>query len=166
MIDVHGKGCQGTIVASGEGTVQLKIIGSSSWINPDRSFWKSQKVKDAAVMSRLAGKWIKVSSSAARGAFTRFCNLSSLMGKPMNEAKGLAEMGKGETATVNGRPALALKDAHDQGAIYVSVSSSPEVLRLVSPEAGASLDFSDYDAAVTLARPSAASSIDGSKYGM
>jgi hypothetical protein len=71
---------------------------------------------------------------------------------------------KGRTTIISGQPALQVKDTADSDSVYVTISARPELLRIDAGREG-HLDFSRYNAPVTLTLPSAAETIDGSKYG-
>jgi len=163
--EVLGKGCEGTFVLNGKGSFQIKIVGASTWIDPDQAFWKSQGLKDPTAVAMLSGKWIKLSPKSDLSALAQLCTLPALLGKQMSDPAGLG-LQKGETSTRNGQQALALKDSGNQGTLYVSTNAAPELLELASTADKTTLTFSNYDAKVTLAAPPAAKTIDGKKFGV
>ena len=162
---VAGKGCQGTFTQPGQGAFQLKIIGSGSWLNPDRAFWKSHGLTDPAAVTLLSGKWIKMSPKSDLAALTQLCGLSTLLGKSLTESGNLG-LEKGAPTTVNGQAALTLTDPADHSSLLVSAGAAPQLLQLVSTSDGSKLTFSGYGAKVALTPPPAAKSIDGKKFGI
>ena len=72
---------------------------------------------------------------------------------------------KGTTTTIAGLSALQLQDTSASYSAYVTISASPEFLRLNGGSEG-QLDFSGYNAPVTLHPPPASETIDGSTIGV
>ena len=74
---------------------------------------------------------------------------------------------KGATTTIAGQSALQLRDTSSSSSAYVTISASPKFLRFSgSGSSSGQLDFSDYNAPVTLTPPPASETIDGSKIGV
>lgn len=153
--------CAGTLSEHGQGSFRIIMIGKSIWIKPDSKFWTSAGGASGAALSLVEGKWIKPSSkTSGLGAFGDLCSPTLLAGQ-MSDSFGMV---KGKTTTIHGRTALELTQGGDTTVGYVSESASPEILRLA--QAGQEqLDFSNYNAPVTMTRPPASETLDGSELG-
>jgi hypothetical protein len=140
----------------------LVMIGKTVWIKPDDAFWKTNGGNDQAVLAILSGKYIKDAAGSGLGAMSSLCDMSNWdahSGQPTGMVKG----GK---ATVDGQPALQIKDSGDSASAFVSDTAKPLVVRVVDPSStGGTFDFSDYGTVTTLTAPSASQTLDGAKYG-
>ena len=164
-LTLGARGCKGTLSIKGEGSFALLKIGKTVWIKPDNRFWKyagGSSITPAA-MRILAGKIIKTSAtgSSSLGSLGAICIPSQFASAFGSKLTGLV---KGATTTIDGRPALQLKDTGDQGSAYVTISGPPEFLRLAAGST-AKLDLTGYDAPMTLTPPPASEVLDGAKYG-
>jgi hypothetical protein len=159
---VKGKGCAGTMSEGASGSFRIVMVGKDVWIKPDDAFWKASGGSDPAVLSIVSGKYIKDSAGTGLGAMSSLCNLSNWIGS----AGQAAGMVKGATATVNGQPALQLKDTGDTASAWVADTASPVLLRLADPSSGGgSFDFTGYGATTTITAPRDSQTVDGKKYG-
>lgn len=159
---IRGKGCQGTMAEAGQGTAKVVYDGKTGWLNGDKKFWVSNGGNDPAVLSILAGKYVKTTDKTFTGSFTQFCDLKQLLSGFSGGADGMPE----SHATVNGQPAIELKDTGDKAAVYVSDTASPVLLEVYDPTTGGStMYFGEYGAATALTIPPASEVVDGSKYG-
>ena len=61
-------------------------------------------------------------------------------------------------------PALQIKDTRNSGSAYVTISASPEFLRLDGGTSG-HLDFTGYNAPMVLTPPPADQTVNGAKFG-
>jgi hypothetical protein len=156
--------CIGTLGISNEGSFQLLKVGSTLWVKPDDRFWKSAGGSGVtpAVLSILSGKYIKTSpNSSSLHSLEAFCEPSQFASLFGSHPKGLA---KGAVTTVMSQPVVPLKDLSDSSVAYVTDVAQPQFLRILDPQGG-SVDFTDYDAPITVAPPAAGETIDGAKYG-
>ena len=149
-------GCTGTLSANGAGSVGILGIGSKVWIKPDRQYLKSSGAT-AAVTNLLTGKY--VSTSDQNSSLAVFCGINGITSK----LGAGGTFSKGTATTISGQRVLQITAAGQPGSEYVTNSASPEIVRL---DTGSGiLDFSDYNAPLTLTPPPASETVDGSKYG-
>jgi hypothetical protein len=173
LTDVAAKGCQGTIGLAAPATSSSKAVsGTANIVEADgivymklsNSFFTSAGLP-ASEFSQVSGKYIKLTSGSNLASFAQLCNPSTLSTAFAKEDTGFVKAG---TATVNGQPTLAFKQPKNpsNGTVYVSESATPQILRIVGPAGQGSIDFSDYNASVTITAPPASQVIDGSKFGL
>jgi hypothetical protein len=154
--------CTGTFGVAGKGSFALLKTGQTLWIKPDNQFWTSAGATPA-VLQVVEGKWIQTTTSNSDFAsVNQICSPAQLAGLFGNK---LTDVAKGTTTTIAGQSALQLKDSSTSNSAYVTISATPEFLRLDGGSSGL-LDFSDYDAPVTVTPPPASQTIDGSKVGL
>jgi hypothetical protein len=161
---VRGKGCAGRMALRGMGAFRLIMIGKTVWLKPNNLFWTHFGGSNAGALQLLEGKWMKPSRTSQFGAFGQLCQPSQLAGS----FGQVPAMAMGKHITVAGQPALQLGGAGKQGSGFldVSVSASPEILRLISTGTDpARLDFAGYGSPVRLVPPPASQTIDGKKFG-
>jgi hypothetical protein len=162
---VSGKGCAGTMT-EGKGSFKLKFIGTTVWLNADRAFWTANGGNDPTVSAKVSNKWIKTSKSSEIGStMSDLCNLNKLLFQDTGDLSG---MRKGGTSTVNGQPALQLKDTGDSATMEVSETADPRLLSMTDPGSsdGGTFTFTDYNAPVSLTPPPASETIDGKLLGL
>ncbi|HEU5420669.1 MAG TPA: hypothetical protein VFV41_23485 [Streptosporangiaceae bacterium] len=161
---LRSHGCVGSMNLAGKGSFRLVLIGKTVWLKPDSRFWRSFGGTNPAVLKILSGKYLKTTLSSTLGGLAQLCHPSALA-RAFENNKGTGLV-KGPATTIDGQHAIKLTDSGDSAAAYVSVTSSPELLRIVSPGPnGGTLDFTGYGAPVTLRPPPAAQTLDGRKYG-
>lgn len=159
---VRGEGCQGSMNLVGKGSFQIVYKGSTVWIKPTDAFYKSVGAT-GAVLSILSGKWLKVpSSGSGLGSLSSLCDASGLA---HGFAKNDTGFTKGATTTINGQPAQELTQPSDSAHVYVSESSSPQILHVQGPKGQGYVDFTGYNEPTTITTPPASDTLDGSKYG-
>jgi hypothetical protein len=159
--EVAGTGCESKVV-SAAGVVRIRIVGTTTWLLPNRAWWGSHGLQDPAQLSALDGAWVKLSSGSQFHALDDFCSFGRLMDPWL---KAPAPMEKGSTTTVNGRPAVEIKDTIDGTSLFVATQGTPELLKLIRTSDRSRYDFSNYGAAVTL-KPPSTRTVDGKRYGM
>jgi hypothetical protein len=173
LTDVAAKGCQGTIGLAAPATSSTKAVsGTANIVEADgivymklsNSFFTSAGLP-ASEFSQVSGKYIKLASGSNLASFAQLCNPSTLSTAFAKEDTGFVKAG---TATVNGQPTLAFKQPKNpsNGTVYVSESATPQILRIAGPAGQGSIDFSDYNASVTITAPPPSQVIDGSKFGL
>lgn len=162
---VRGKGCKGTMQEHGQGSFKLELIGTTVWLNADRRFWMTHGGNDPNVLAMVANRWIKTSESGDLGSLAGLCDVNKMLAQSTAVP---ANMQKGSVSTLNGQPALQLSDSGDTASAEVSDTASPELLRVSDPSSadGGTLNFSDYNAPVTLTPPPAEETIDGKSIGL
>jgi hypothetical protein len=157
------KGCTGTLGVQGHGSIVLVQIGQTVWIKPDKQFWKSEGgVSDPTVLQLLAGKYLQggVKDSGVSW-IEQLCDPRQFAGLFTGHSNNLV---KGEITTISGEPMLQIKDARYSGSAYVTISASPELVRLDSGSRG-HLDFTGYNVPVVLTPPPADETVNGAKFG-
>jgi hypothetical protein len=161
----HGIGCEGTLGLASKGSIYLLVIGGTAWLKPDQAYWESNAGSSApAVIAAIGGKYLTApTSSSSISGLAQLCNANSLASS-FTSPKDIA---KGSTSTINGQQALALDDPAKSSALYVTDTSSPQMLRLTSAQSGNSgrVDFTGYGASVILTPPPASETLDGARYG-
>jgi hypothetical protein len=173
LTDVAAQGCQGTIgLAAGatstssavSGTANIVEVDSTVYMKLDASFFKSAGLP-ASDFSDVDGKYIKLTSTSDLASFAQLCNPSTLAGAFAKEDTGFVKAG---TATINGQPALGLKQPKNasNGTVYVSQSATPQIVRIAGPANEGTIDFSDYNAHATITAPPASEVVDGRQFGL
>lgn len=161
----RGTGCEGTAGTGSRGSIYLRVIGDTAWLKPDQAYWKSYAGSSAPlVIAAVGGKYLKTSTNSSNvSALAQLCNANSLA----SSFTSPKDIEKGAISMINGQRALALKDPAKSSALYVTDTSSPQILRVTSAQSGSSgrIDFTGYGNSVTLTPPPASETIDGAKYG-
>lgn len=157
---VRGKGCEGTMTENGQGSFKVVYDGKTTWFDGDKQFWQANYPSAA---SALTGKYVKASTNTLTNAFAPFCGLKKLLA-----GFGTPPDGAPEThTTMNGGPAIEIKDTGDKAAIYLSDVPQPVVLKVTDPgSGGGTMTFTRYDATAALTYPPASDVVDGSQYGL
>ena len=161
ITDVAPASCQGTIAlastgASGPPTAAIIKVDGTAYVKLNQSYLDSLHAP-AWESAELNGKYIKSTSSSAIADISHLCVLSTLVNAFTHGGDtGFAAAG---TVTDEGQPALALTqpNATDGGTVYVTDTAVPEILGFQEtggPEAF--LDFTNFNAPVTITAPPAA----------
>ena len=161
ITDVAPASCQGTIAlastgASGSPMAAITKVDGTAYVKLNQSYLNSLHVP-ASESAELNGKYVKSTSSSTIADLSHLCVLSTLVNAfTQGGDTGFVEAG---TVTDEGQPALALTqpNATDGGTVYVSDTASPVILSL-QQTAGqlAFLDFTNFNAPVTITAPPAA----------
>jgi hypothetical protein len=157
------KGCTGTLGIRGEGSLFVLEIGKTLWVKPDDQFWKSAvgKKVPSAVLPLFEGRYIQTSANDSNWSWLgTLCSPRQFAGQVSPTHHNV----KGKTITISGQPVLQIKDPGGPGSAYVTISARPEILRIDGGSAG-HMDFTGYNAPVTLTPPPADQTIDGAKLG-
>jgi hypothetical protein len=173
LTDVAAQGCKGTITlasvsssanSSVSGTADLIEVDSTVYMKLDASFFKNLSLP-SSLFSEVTGKYIKVTSKSELANFAQLCDPSTLASGFDKEATGFVKSG---TATVNGQATEAFKQPTHAGSgiVYISASSTPEIVRLQGPSNEGQINFTNYNAPATITAPPASDVIDGSKFGL
>jgi hypothetical protein len=135
-LSLSRKACSGTVGMGKRGSFAIVEIGHTVWIQPDNKFWESAGVP-AAKVPVVHGKWLKSSSTSSNKSLydgaSPLCSPGKFTAGPTESA---ASWTKGGTITIAGTRALELTGKGGAGALYVSVSAKPEVLRVTRGSAG------------------------------
>jgi hypothetical protein len=168
ITDVAPASCQGTIAvassgASGSPTAAITKVDGTAYVKLNQSYLDRLHAP-AWVFAEVNGKYIESTSTSAIADISHLCVLSTLVNAfTQGGDTGFVEVG---TVTVEGQPALALNQPNstDGGTVYVSDSATPEILSLqTSSGPVALLDFSNFNAPVTITAPPAADIFYGTK---
>jgi hypothetical protein len=172
LVDVAAQGCKGTIeLSSGSssatgssGTADIIEVDSIVYMKLDESFFKNLSLPSSD-FSEVTGKYIKVTSKSELADFAQLCDASMLASGFDKQDTGFVKDG---TATINGQATEGFKQPKiaDNGVAYISVSSTPEIVRLQGPPGEGQINFTNYNAPVTITAPPASEVIDGSKFGL
>jgi hypothetical protein len=173
LTDVAAHGCQGTIglasaATSGTkavaGTATIVEVGGTVYMKLDKAFFTSAGLPGSD-FSAVDGKYIKLTSTSDLASFAQLCDPSTIAGAFAKQDTGFVAAG---TATINGQPALGFKQPKNasNGTVYVSDTATPEIVRIAGPAGAGSVDFSDYNAPVTISAPPANAIVDGSQFGL
>jgi len=175
LIDVAHQGCKGTItLGSGNsgssagtgvsGTADLIEVSSTVYMQLDESFFKNLSLP-SSVFNEVSGKYIEVTSKSDLANFAQLCDPSTLASGFDKEVTGFVKNG---TATVNGQPTEAFKQPTHAGSgtVYISQSTTPEIVRLQGPSNEGQINFTNYNAAATITAPPASEVVQGSKFGL
>ena len=161
ITDAAPASCEGTIAlastgASGSATAAITKVDGTAYVKLNQSYLENLHVP-AWESAELNGKYIKSTSSSTIADISRLCVLSTLVNAfTQGGDTGFAEAG---TVTVEGQPALALTqpNATVGGTVYVSDTAVPKILSLQeSGSQEAFLDFTNFNAPVTITAPPAA----------
>jgi hypothetical protein len=147
-LSVTAKGCTGSMSVSGQGSLNVVLIGSTLYMQPSDALWKKDGIP-AAELSKVHGKWLKLTGASSQSAGL-LCSASKLSGAfGIGKLTGLV---KGKTIKLYGHSALQLK-AGGADSLYVSISAKPELLRISASDG--TINFNDYGAKVKLTAPPA-----------
>jgi hypothetical protein len=163
-----GTGCTGTISLGSKGTLTLVVVGSTAYLKMDDTFLKAVAGSEAsAAIALIDGRYLKAATSDSNVAsFANLCNLNSLVSS-LNSSNS-DTFTKGTVTTLNGQQVLPITDKTHGGTLYVTDTSSPQVVQIsnTSGSSGATgkLVF-DVGATVNPTAPPANQTIDGSSLG-
>jgi hypothetical protein len=179
VIDLTSAGaqdCKGTIMihqtaaaASSSkaetGSVDLIEVGGTVYAKPSDGFFNNLGLS-ASDISEVTGKYVKATANSDLAGFADLCGSSFVAASfYKHDETGFVSDG---TATINGQATEVFKQpaADDNGIVYISVSSTPEIARISGPGSEGSVNFTNYNAPVTITAPPASEVIDGSKFGL
>jgi hypothetical protein len=173
LTDVAAQGCQGTIGlassstsagSSMSGTADLVEVGDVVYMKLDQSFFSNLGLP-SSLFTTITGKYIKVTAKSELANFAQMCDASTLASGFDKEVTGFVKDG---TATIDGQPVAAFKQPTHAGSgiVYISESSTPEIVRLQGPASEGQINFTNYNASSTITPPAASDVLDGSKFGL
>jgi hypothetical protein len=173
LTDVAAQGCRGTLTLASSasstgtalsGTADLVEVDSTVYMKLDESFFKNLSLP-SSLFSEVTGKYIKVTAKSELANFAQLCDPSSLASGFDKEVTGFVKDG---TATIDGQATEAFKQPTHAGSgiVYISQSSTPEIVRLQGPASEGQINFTNYNAPATITAPPASDVIDGSQFGL
>jgi hypothetical protein len=160
----RGTGCQGTIAQAGKGSFTLVVVGTTAWVKPDDAFWRASAGSEASqAIALLSGRYLKGSTTNANVAsLTQLCDVNTLT----SQLSVPTDVVKGKVTTLGGQQVVPLTDKAKGGTLYVTDTSSPQIVELVNTTAGNSGKVTFMvGKPVTVTAPPASESIDGSSFG-
>jgi hypothetical protein len=154
-------GCNGSFATQSKGTFNILKVNGGTYFSADPTYWRLSGASGSA-LSLLDSHYLKVGpNSQTLAALGVLCYPSQLASSFTGAVSGMVE--KGYT-TINGQKALHITDSGDAAGIYVTLSTTPEVLRL-DAGSNANLYFTNYNKPLSLSPPPASQTLDGKKYG-
>ena len=105
----------------------------------------------ATAAQLFQGKWLKTPDSGQFATLGDLASIPSLFGQLLRAHGKLAKAGR---ATVNGQPAVAVRDTTAGGTLYVAATGPPYPLAIVKRGTdGGHVGFTDFDQTVRLRAP-------------
>jgi len=161
-LDLHlqkGAPGYGSITVAGS-TVQIVTTTTDVYMKADKAFWTN--LGSAAAAEAVGGRWVKApASNASFKGLVDFTNFDVAVAEIL---KPTGTLTKGTEGTVNGQPALPLKDSTG-GQLWIATTGDPLPIQIDGEKAGEMVAFSDWNAAVTVPVPAAADTVDFTKLG-
>ncbi|WP_436519644.1 hypothetical protein [Actinoplanes sp. HUAS TT8] len=147
----------------GGATIELLAIGGHKYMRPDAAFWNTVDSTGATAkaMKQLVGtKWIRL--AAKDDSFSTFFAAADI--DELLTPGGT--LSKGEAKTIEGVPAIGLKDSSDPDTvIYVATDGEPYPVKAEGPDSQG-MAFSEFGKTFAdLKAPTAAEFVDQSKIG-
>ncbi len=156
---VRGKGGTGHIALGGLGFDIIRI-GQKVYINASKNFLLHYAGSSAA---SLSGRWFFVSESTkGLGSLGSLTNIEALINQILASHGTLA---KGDTTTIGGQPAIAIKDTKNGGVLYIATTGPAYPLELTPGKNNGTgvIKFTSWDQPIALKAP--AHPLDYSKLG-
>jgi hypothetical protein len=176
LTDVARRGCKGTIALDSgasrsstgtalTGTADLVEVNSTVYMKLDESIFKNLSLPSSLFKSDVIGKYIEVTSRSELANFAQLCDASTLASGFDKEVTGFVKDG---TATIKGQATEAFKQSTHAGSgiVYISDPSTPEIVRLQGPASEGQINFTNYNAPVTITAPPTSDVINGSEVGL
>ena len=155
-VSIGDKKATGTIHVGG-GTMDLRLVNGVTYFRGDSKVFASFGANSAQA-SLAAGRWIKDAGTSPGGpasSFASFLDRQKMFDELLTPQGSVST---GGTATINGHKALILIDnSADGGKLYVATTGAALPLRIQHTGTNAGrIDFTDYNATVTVQAPSGA----------
>ena len=143
---VKGNGCTMTVDMGSKGSMTMTTIGTTAWIKGDATFWKaataSQGGGTADMGNMFAGKYLKIPAGAGSGLpqTAGMCNVNQ-MTSSSSQMPLTVDVAKGAMTTVNGQQVYTLTDKAKDITMYVTDTSTPQIIKVVGKENGISVEL-------------------------
>jgi len=152
-----GKDFAGTIDLGGAIKLDVIGIGTDIYIKAPNDFWSSQlpSGQAASLLALIQGKYVKLDAKNA--------NVAPLIDpfRPENMVKPEGDVTKGDTKTIDGKPAIGLVDSKGGGKLYVATTGDPLPLSIEGGSAAeGSVAFTEYNVPVLVQAPAAGDVFD------
>jgi hypothetical protein len=156
---VTGKGGSGRLTESGLSFELIEIDGTI-YINGSSAFYTHFAGPAAAQL--LHGKWLKASTSNASFAgLSSLTELRKLLDAALTTSANNKTLVAAGTTTIDGQPAVGVKDTTQNGILYVATTGPAYPLEITkSGTGGGTITFSEWDKPVTLTPPANAVDIE------
>jgi len=158
---VKGNGCIMTMDMGSKGSMTMTMIGTTAWIKGDATFWKaataSQGGGTADMGNMFAGKYLKIPAEAGNGLAQTagMCDVNQ-MTSSSSQMPLTVDVAKGTMTTVNGQQVYTLTDKAKDVTMYVTDTSTPQIIKAVSKQNGNSGEFTiTYGAPKSITAPPA-----------
>jgi hypothetical protein len=137
-------------------TLNLVAVDGTAWYTADEAFWDSRVGPDLA--SQLGGKYVEIAKGDT--TFDAFLDWGTFWDQGVLLPAG--KVAKGSETTFVGEPAIELVDSTDGGVLYIATTG--ETLPLgVDGGKGATVEFTDWNADVTVSAPAPEDVVDPAK---
>lgn len=143
---VKGNGCTMTMDMGSKGSMAMTMIGNSAWIKGDATFWKAatagQGGGTADMGNMFAGKYLKIPAEAGSvlSQTAGTCDVNQ-MTSSSSQMPLTVDVAKGTMTTVNGQRVYTLTDKAKDITMYVTDTSAPQIVKIVSKQNGNSGEF-------------------------
>jgi hypothetical protein len=145
---VAGRGGEGTVTENGL-TFQIVRIGTKAYFEAGTAFWK--KFAGSVGPQLFDGKWIEASATSGQlASLTPFTSLRAFISSVL-DTHGTLKVGK--SATIDGRPAIALTDTTKGGTLYVAATGKPYPLEITPSKGAGTVKFESWDQPFSLTAP-------------
>jgi hypothetical protein len=142
-----GTGGEGTIREDGLSSGVVRINGTA-YVNGGEAFWRHFAGATAAGL--FSGRWVE--GSATSGWFASVSEDLELARLIVGALAAHGPLTVGATTTLDGQPAIPLRDTTDGGTLYVAATGKPYPLEITAK--GEHLTFAAWDQPLTLTPPS------------
>lgn len=110
--------------------------------------WRA--VRGPAAAGRIGNRWVTMPKGAGPGE--GLLTLASFA-KETFKPKPTGKIVKDRPGTLAGQPVIKLIDRSDRSVLYIAATGKPYPLRIAEAKGGRHIDFTGYDAPVTIAPP-------------
>jgi hypothetical protein len=151
---VAGKGAKGHVSVEGLG-IDLVALERALYLNGSAAFYS--RVAGPVAAARLHGRWLKAPSGS--GNFASFWELSDLRRLTDGTLARHGHLAAAGTASVQGRPAVAVRDVSTGATLYVAATGTPYPLEIADAGGSGRITFDRWNQPVTLEAPPRAMNI-------
>lgn len=153
----RSRGGEGTVSENGL-SFRLIAVNNNLYILGSPAFWTHFGGSTAAKL--FHNKWLKVPNSGQFATLGALTSIPRLFSQLLSSHGKLASAGR---ATVNGQPAVAVRDTTAGGTLYVATTGQPYPLQIVKAgRGGGHVRFSEFNQPVSLQPPAHSISLPGS----
>lgn len=151
---VTGKGGRGQVSQGGR-SFKIVVANNEVYVNGSVGFWRHYVRPGLAAL--LQGKWLKAPVNGKYAVLAQLTNLHALLATLVSPD---GQFAKSRTATVDGQSAVGIRDATQDGILYVATTGKPYLLEIVATGSqGGRIALDDFNRPVTLTPPPGAISV-------